>query len=154
ERAAAATVLLRHGGAQEVVRLETGLLAVHDPGRSNEDGEQVELLEQVVVEDATCLVARQEPVPVGRLADRVPADDDSSWRLCLPETEQHRGEPRKRIPGATVAAPIRRRWERVVCAVRERVAVDDEQRAGHLIVSSSAWMAVINLSVASCATSP
>ena len=87
---------------------------------------------------------------VGHL-ERVPGDQHRPRMLRLPETEEHRPEPEEHVPRATVGAAERLR-NRVVGAVRERVAVDDEQRS-HASDASSSAMARCSRSVAICAAS-
>ena len=65
---------------------------------------------------------------VGRHVERVPADENAVRLLGLPQPlqEVREADERVRRPAAGAANRLR---QRVVGAVRERVAVDDEQRA-------------------------
>ena len=130
ERRPAPRSLGGHGGAEEVVRLEARRLAAHDPARLEQPRRKVELLEELGVELAAGLVAGQQLVPVGRDEQRVPADDDGTRPLRLPEPEEHRREAGQQVPGPAVRAADRAR-QCVEGAVGERVAVDDEQRRAH-----------------------
>ncbi len=127
ERGTAASSLGGDRGAEEVVRLESRRLAADDPRRLEEPRREIELLEQLRVELPAGLVAGQELVAVGRDEERVPADDHRPRLLGLPEAEQHVGEAGEQVPGLAVRAPDRPR-QRMEGPVRERVAVDDEQR--------------------------
>src|SRR5581483_7435880 len=124
---AAARFLLGGGGGQEVVGLVPGLLRRREAERAHELREELELLEDLRIEDATALVGGERLEPVGRLADTVPADEDGARPLRLPQPQEEvrkADERARRKPGC---APQRLR-QRVVGAVRERVAVDREQR--------------------------
>src|SRR5205823_5931676 len=84
--------------------------------------QQVELLDDRVLELAPGLIRGQRRVAVGRLVERVPRDEHSCGLLGVPEPQQEVREPEHRI--------LRDRLRQcVVGAVRERVAVDREQRA-------------------------
>ena len=129
ECAAAPFLLLAHGRSQKVVGLVPGRLGRGEAERAHELGQQVELLEQIVVELATRLIAGEELVPVGRRVERVPPDEHGARLLRLPEPEHEVREAEQRVAGAAFRASKALR-QRVVGAVRERVAVDDEQRTG------------------------
>jgi hypothetical protein len=118
--AAAAACLLRGDGrGEEVVRLVPGAFRSDEPEGRDELGQQVELLQDRVVELATALVARKELAAVGRNPDRVPSDQDRTRLLGLPEPDEHVREPDHCVQADRLR-------QRVVRAVRERVAVDRE----------------------------
>ena len=140
ERRPALLLRRRHGRSQEVVRLVARRLAGREAQRAHELGQHRELLEQRGVEHAAALVAVECFVPVRRNLERVPADDDAPRLLRVPEPRQEVREPddRARRPAARTLDRLR---QRVVGAVRQRVAVDDEQRL-HNALSSSAIAAI------------
>ena len=127
ERRAAARPLAGHRGGEKVVGLEALLLAADDARRRDERRQQGELVEDLGVELAARLVGLEQLVAVGRDEERVPADDDRTRPLGLPEAQQHRHEADQRVRRPAVVAPerLRQSVERAVC---ERVAVDGEQR--------------------------
>src|SRR4029077_17150687 len=134
-------------GCEEVVRLVAGCLGRGEPERLHELREQGELLEELVVELAAALVALEGLMPVSRNLERVPAHEHGAWLLAVPQTQQEVREADDRVRRPAVGAPDRL-WQRVVSAVRERVAVDHEQGTFHREASSS-WIAAISRSVAS-----
>ena len=75
-------------------------------------------------------------MPVRGDEQRVPADEHCPRLLRLPEPEEHRDEARQQVAGASVR-PTNRAWQRVEGAVRERVAVDHEERCGHAQAADS-----------------
>ena len=87
--------------------------------------EAATLVEQRVGEDPARLVAGERLVPVRRRLQGVPADDDAARLLCLPEPDEEvrEADDRARL---LPAGPLDRLRQRVVGAVRQRVAVDDE----------------------------
>ena len=64
---------------------------------------------------------------VGGDVERVPADEDRSRPLVLPEAQQHVREADEGVARTAVRSSHRLR-ERVVGAVREGVTVHDEER--------------------------
>ena len=127
-------------GSEEVVGLVARRLRRLEPERLDERRQEVELLEDRVLEDAARLVGGQRLVPVGGRVERVPADEHRLRLLGLPQPLQ---EPRE----ADERVEANRLRQRVVGAVRERVAVDREQETAHSD-SSSSWIAAISRSVA------
>ena len=75
------------------------------------------------------LVRRKRRVPVRRDVERVPGDDDRARPLVLPQAQEHVREADERFRAAVRSA--HRLRQRVVRAVREGVAVDDEERRAH-----------------------
>ena len=128
DRRAAARLLERDPGGEEVVRLVPVRLRGREAHRLDELRRQVELVEQLLVELAPGLVGGQRGVPVGRHGERVPGREHRARRLLLPEPDQQAADPVEQVPAAAVGAPDRLR-QRVVVAVRERVAVDDQERS-------------------------
>ena len=153
ERRPATQLLLCHSRGQEVVRLIARSLATDDSRGSDQSGQQVELLEDVVVELSTRLIALQQRVAVGRDKERVPCDDDGPRLLVEPQTYQHRHEADERVPRPAVASADRA-GQRVIRAMRERVTVHGQQGRGQSSDASSAVIAVCSRSVAVCAASP
>src|SRR5205085_10423817 len=91
---------------------------------------QAELLEQIRIELPPALVPREELVAVRRLLERVPADDDRTRPLRFPQPHEEVRDAEQHVPRSSLGAAKRLR-ECVVGAVRERVAVDDEERPAH-----------------------
>ena len=143
-------LLGRDDGAHEVVRFVARRLRRREPERLDELRQQVELLEQVVLEDAAGLVRRERRVAIRRRVERVEADEHGTRLLLVPEPDEHVREADDHVRGPTLCAADLLR-ERVVRAMGERVAVDGEQRL-HSVASSRA-ISAISRSVASCAAS-
>ena len=101
-------------------------LATAKPNERDELGEKGKLLEELGVELASRLVRVERLVPVGRHLEGVPGDENGARFLRLPQADEHVGEADERAGRAAVGAADRLR-QRVVRAVGERVAVDDEQ---------------------------
>src|SRR5205085_465110 len=122
--------------------------------RRDELREQVELLEELRVELAPRLVAGERLVPIGRHRERVPGDEHRPRLLGLPEPDEHVREADDRAGGTALGTADRLR-ERVVGAVRERVAVDCEERpgGGHSAACSRS-ISSISRRVVSCGSSP
>ena len=85
DRRAAPFLFVFHCSREEVVGLVPVALRSGEPERAHELGQEIELLEELVVELATTLVAVEQLVPVRRHRERVPADDDRA-RLLRPAT--------------------------------------------------------------------
>src|SRR5207249_4622012 len=117
QRLAAALLLERDRGSEEVVGLVPGCLRVAEAERPDEHGQQVELFEQLLVEDAAALVPGERFVPVRRHVERVPADDHGARRFAVPQPQEHVREPDDRVPGPPPCASNRLR-QRVISAVR------------------------------------
>ena len=137
-------------GAHEVVRFVARRLRRREPERLDELGQQVELLEQVVLEDATGLIRGERRVAIRRRVERVEAHEHGTRLFLVPEPDEHVREADDHVRGPSFCAPNLLR-ERVVRAMRERVAVDGEQRL-HSVASSRA-ISAISRSVASWAAS-
>jgi hypothetical protein len=78
ERLAAARLLGCDRCAEEVVGLEAPGLRVREPECLDELGQQLQLLEERLLEDAAALVGLERLVPVGGDLVRVPADEDGA----------------------------------------------------------------------------
>ena len=133
---------------EEVVRLVPVRLGGGEAARPDDVRQQLELLEQRLLEHAARLVRLERLVAVRRHAQRVPADEHGVRALRLPEADEHVREPDDRVEADRLR-------QRVVRAVRERVAVDDEQRA-HSVASSSSMRAISRVVASNAAsrTSP
>jgi hypothetical protein len=70
-------------------------------------------------------------MPVGRLIKAVPSHQHSPWPLALVEAQEEIGKA-KDGASALVATPPDGLGQRMIRAVGKRVAVDDEQGAGHV----------------------
>ncbi len=125
--AAVCALLERHARGEEVVGLVAVRFRRREAHRLDELRRQVELVEQLLVELAPGLVGGQSRVPVGRHGERVPGGEHGARRLFLPEPDQQAADAVEQVAAAAVGAPDRLR-QRVVVAVRERVAVDDQER--------------------------
>ena len=129
---------------QEVVRLVPVAFGDGEAERGDELRKEGELLEQLRVELAARLVRLERLVAVGRHLERVPGDEHGARLLGLPQADEHVGEADERSGRTAVGAADRLR-QRVVRAVRERVAVDDEQ-GPHPASSSSSRSAIRSIS--------
>ena len=127
QRGAAAPLLGRDRGRKEVIGLVAGCLGVGEAAGGDESGQQIELIDELGVERASALIRRQSLVPIGRLIERVPADQNGARMLVPEEPQQEIGETDDRAAAAAVAAPDRLR-QAVIRPVREGISVDDEQR--------------------------
>src|SRR4029453_5346563 len=91
---------------------------------------EVELVEQFLVEFAARLVAGEELMPVRGNEQCIPADEHCTRARGVPEPQEEVRKADERVRRLLVRAADRL-WKRVVRAVRERVAVDHEQRPLH-----------------------
>ena len=132
----AAALALGSGRRQKIVGLVTGSLRVGEPTGGDELRKDVELIDQLVIELTSRLIALKRAVAVGRLVQRVPTDQHRAWPLGFVKAEKKIGES---DDGAAtpVTPPTNGFRQRVVRAVRERVTVDDEEGTGHLDRCSS-----------------
>src|SRR5438477_655511 len=103
------------------------------------------LLEQCRVELASGLGGLERLVPVGRHLERVPADEHRARLFLLPQAHDH-------VREADDGVPVDRLRQRVIGAMRERIAVDCKKRFHR--VSWSRSISRISLSVASCGSPP
>src|ERR1051325_7297531 len=142
ERRAAALLLEHDRGREEGVRFITRRLGMGEPGRAAQLRQHLELLEERLVEDAPALVRLERLVAVGRVAERIPADQNRARLLRLPEPKEH-------VREADDAAEPDRLRHPVVGRVRERISIDDEERLHNDTRSSS--IRAISRSVASVA---
>src|SRR6185369_5974187 len=92
----------------------------------DETGERLELLDELRVEVPAALIGGKEPLAKIRRAERVPGGHHRARPLALVEAEQEIGEADDR-PAAQPAGPPERLRQRVIGAMRERIAVDDQQ---------------------------
>ena len=127
DRSPPARLLLRDRRGQEIVGLVSSLARVHEPAGGHELRQQAELVEQFVIEDPAALVGREQPAPEVRRVERVPADQDRSRTFLLVEPDQRIGEAEQRA-AALVAASADRLREAVIGAMREGIAVHDQER--------------------------
>ncbi len=125
EGRALALLLRRDRRGEKVVRLVPGLFRPRKAERLDEVGEPVELVGEVPREVAPRLVLGQELVAVGRHREGVEGDENRAGLLRLPRADQHVGEAHDHVRRLAVTA-FDRAGQRVVGAVRERVAVDCE----------------------------
>ena len=109
ERLAAAGLLERDAGGEEVVRLVPVCLREREAHRLDELRRQVELLQQVGVELTSALVARKRLVPVGRHGQRVPRDEHRARSLLLPEPDEQVADPGEQARRPPVGAADRLR---------------------------------------------
>ena len=131
----------RGRGGQEVVGLVARRLRGGEPERTRELRQQVELLEEVGVELAPALVARELLVAVRRRRRASPSRRPPRAGCSVSQSRSSIvREADERARRAALGAADRLRHP-VVGAVRERVAVDREQRPVH----SSASMRVDRL---------
>ena len=136
---------------EEVVGLVPVALRSGEPERAHELGQEIELLEELVVELATALVAVEQLVPVRRHVSVSQPTSDRARLFGLPQAHEEVREADERIARLPLGTAHRLR-QRVVGAMRERVAVDDEQRSAHRS-SPSRSISAISRSVASRAAS-
>jgi hypothetical protein len=122
---------LRDRGGEEVVGLVAWSLGIGEAAGGDEFGERLELVDELRIEVAAALIGGEEALPVGRRAQRVPADQDRARPLAFVEAEQDVGEAENRAAAAVAGAADRFR-QRVVGAVREGIAVDDEEGRARL----------------------
>ena len=134
ERRATGSALGGDGRGEEVVGFEARRLRACDSRGAQQAGCEIELLEKLRVELAPRLVAGEHLVAVRRHGEGVPADEDRSRALRLPEPKHHRGEAGEQVARAAVRASDRS-WQRMERAVGEGVAVDHEQRSPRRAVS-------------------
>ena len=116
-------------GREKIVGLVTRRLGCGEPARRDELRQQFELVDQLGVKLPPALVVGKQKLPVGRGAERIPADEHRARPLAVIEAHEEIGEADDRAAAAIAGAADRFR-QRVIRAVRERVAVDHEQRAG------------------------
>ena len=102
-------------------------MALAKPQAATKFGNDSELLHHVVVELAPALIGGEGFVAIGRLLIGVPADQHGARLFFAIEPQQQIGEAENGA-GRLVALAADVLRQRVIGAVRERVAVDDEQR--------------------------
>ena len=71
-------LLLRCRGRKKIVGLVTGGLCRREAASRHELRQDIQLLNQLIVEPASGLIALKRPVPVSRGIERVPADKDGA----------------------------------------------------------------------------
>jgi hypothetical protein len=137
-----ALFLTRDRGGEEIVCLVACCLGVGEAAGADEIGQDVELLDQLTIEMPAALIIRKELLPVGRRAQRIPADEHGARTFALVKAQEKIGEADDRA-GAFIALAADRLRQRVIGAVRERIAVDDEKRAARLcaICHRVSWLA-------------
>ena len=140
---------VRDCGGEEIVGFVSRRLGVGKAARGDELRQHIELLDELGVEHPPGLIGFERAVPPGRCIERVPADQHRPRLLLAGEPEQEIGEPDNGT-AALVAAPPDRFRQRVIGAVRKRVAVDHEQWPAHKYASTyCARAAVLSLPSAS-----
>jgi hypothetical protein len=89
-------------------------------------------VDDLALEHPAALVGRPQRVPVRVDAERVPGDEHAARPLLKPHVEQHPDEAHDGVDGRAVGAGhgLRRR---VVGAMSEVVAVDDQERSGRIL---------------------
>lgn len=107
DRVAALPLFPCHGRSQEVVRLVACPLRVHEPAGCDEGRQQLELVQQLAVEDASGLVGRKRFAAIGRRIKRVPAHQDSPGSLLLVEAQERVGEANDRTATLVAGPPDR-----------------------------------------------
>ena len=126
QRTSAAGLLLGHRGGEQVVGLVRDDLGGCEAERLGHLRHAVELLAEIVGERiALSLVARKQLVAVRRHAS-VEADDHGSRLRRAPRREQEIRESDEQADRPAAGALDVRHG--VICAVSERVPVDDQQR--------------------------
>ena len=136
---------VRRGCREEVVGLVSRRLPDRESERLGQHRQDLQLLENPVLELTAGLVGRELLVAVGGRLERVPPDQHRVGLLGIPEAHQEACEADQSVSRAAVAADRLRNC--VIGAMRQRVAVDREQRPAHAVASSSA-IAAITRSVA------
>src|SRR5262249_20651414 len=131
ERGAAGRLLGGGRRGKKIVGFVTTRLGVGETARRGKLGQYLELLDQLVVELPAALVIGEQLLAIGRLAERIPADEDGARLFALVKPHEEIGEPDNRAATLAAAAADRFR-QRVVGAVGEIVAVDDQQRPAHV----------------------
>ena len=86
-------LLLRRRGREKIVGLVTGGLCRREAASRHELRQDIQLLNQLIVEPASGLIALKRPVPVSRGIERVPADKGGARLFAFVEPEQKIGEP-------------------------------------------------------------
>jgi hypothetical protein len=86
------------------------------------------LVHQLIIKRASGLIAFQRIMPVCGLIEAVPTDQHGARLLGLVEAKQEVGEAQDRT-SSLVAPTTNGLRKRVIGAVRERVSVNDQQRA-------------------------
>ena len=125
----AVTLLLGgYRSSEKIIGLEAGGLADDEAEGAAEVGQDIELVDELIVELAAALIAGQfQRAPIGHI-ERVPADDNGAGLLGLVKARQIIGESDNGATALATGAPDRL-GQGVVGPVGEAVAVDDKQRA-------------------------
>ncbi len=124
----ATPLLVGDGGGKKIVGLETWRLGVRETARGDEARQDAELIDQFGVELTAGLIGLERLVAIGRHVQGIPADQHGPRLFGLVQPQQEIDEANDRA-AAQIAAPADRLRQRVIRAMRERVAVDDEKRA-------------------------
>src|SRR5258706_8730687 len=114
----------------EIIRLVAWPFCVGEAARGDELRQHVELIDKLVIEFPTALIARQRFMAIGWLIEGVPGDEHGAGQLGFVEAQQKVGEAQDRASALVASSPDALR-QPVVRPVGERVAVDDEQRPAH-----------------------
>jgi hypothetical protein len=85
----------------------------------------LQLIKQLLVEDPTALVRREETLPVIWCVQGIPRDENRTGLLTFEQTQQEVDEANDRA-APTVATPANRFWQPVERAMREGIAIDNQ----------------------------
>ncbi len=95
-----------------------------------------ELFDDVVVEFAAALIGSECYMPIGGLLVRIPADQHRARLLLAVEPQQQIGKAENSAGGpVALSADVLR--QRVIGAMREEIAVDDEQRPAYAMLRTA-----------------
>jgi hypothetical protein len=124
ESRSATALLRRYRGGEEIIRLVPRRFRIRKPARRDKFRQSIELFDQCVVELTPALVCGKFLVAVSGRGQRIPTNEHATRTLCLVESQQ---KVRKADdgPSALATAPNDRLRDTVICAMRERVAVND-----------------------------
>ena len=122
--------LVGHGCGEKLVGLVAGRLRISKAGGADQAGQDLQLIDQLLIELTAALIGRKQSLPECRHAEAIPADQHSAWLFAVVQAQQEIGEANDRATAAIAGPPDRIR-QCVVGTVRERVTVDDEERSVH-----------------------
>ena len=127
---AMAMLLVGHGRGQKIVGLITRSFRIREAARRDEPRQHIQLIDELFVEMSTALIIRKEALAVGRRTERVPPDKYCARPLIFVQAQQNICEADDSAT-ATIARPPDRFRQGMEGAMRERVAIHDEQGAVH-----------------------
>jgi hypothetical protein len=81
ERRAEAAFLVGHGCSEKIVSFVAWRLRIREAGGADQVGQDLQLIDQLLIELTPALIGRKKSLPECRRAERVPADQHRAWSV-------------------------------------------------------------------------